>query len=359
MKQHILCGCDLHDESMSIAMAANQMAVEYRTYPNSRRGRAALFEELQRRAAEAGEAEVHLVYEASGLGFILHDEAQAAGLHCSVLAPTRIQRSPQERKNKTDRRDALKLLELIRAHVLAGAALPSVWVPDVETRDHREVTRQYLCVKDQITAAKTRVRTLIKRSGVIRPEEVRTPWTRSWRRWLAGLSTEGGGLRWGARLALQSLLRQIEALEGEVQRLYAQVELVLEQPRWKAIATELIKTKGVGMITAAVYATEIGDFRRFRNRRQVGAYLGAAPSAHESGERSERKGHITRQGPPRIRRALCQAAWSRVRTDEKERAVYARVVERNPRNKKIALVASMRRLGIHLWHIGREVQQAA
>jgi transposase len=46
-----------------------------------------------------------------------------------------------------------------------------------------------------------------------------------------------------------------------------------------------------------VFLTEIGDLNRFANRRQLAAYLGLAPAAFESGDRDDRKGRITRQGP--------------------------------------------------------------
>ncbi|MEW6360416.1 MAG: transposase [Planctomycetota bacterium] len=50
--------------------------------------------------------------------------------------------------------------------------------------------------------------------------------------------------------------------------------------------------------------TEMGDLSRFENRRQVGSYLGLVPSSAESGEDSDRKGHITHQGSRRGRGVL-------------------------------------------------------
>jgi len=60
-----------------------------------------------------------------------------------------------------------------------------------------------------------------------------------------------------------------------------------------------------------VFLTEMGDLRRFRNRKKVGAYLGLVPTSNESGENTDHKGHITHQGPARLRKVLCQAAWVR------------------------------------------------
>ena len=112
-------------------------------------------------------------------------------------------------------------------------------------------------------------------------------------------------------------------------------------------------------MTAMVFLAEMGDLRRFKNRRQVGCYLGLVPSSDESGERSEKKGHITHQGPERICKVLCQAVWARVRSHPETRAAYERIVAKNPRHKKIAVVAMMRRLGILLWHTGLRAQLRA
>ena len=60
-----------------------------------------------------------------------------------------------------------------------------------------------------------------------------------------------------------------------------------------------------------------------------------------------------------MRRALCQATWARVRTEPRARAAYERIVKRNPKHKKIAVVAMMRRLAVLLWHLGRDAQWRA
>ncbi len=133
-----------------------------------------------------------------------------------------------------------------------------------------------------------------------------------------------------------------------------------ETDRYAAASEELVeRIKGVGLLTAMVFLTELGDMSRFNNRKVVGSFLGLVPSSNESGETDDHKGHITREGPARVRRVLCQATWAGVANDKREAKVYDRIVEKNPKHKKIAVVASMRRLGVLMWHIAKEAQGKA
>ncbi len=129
--------------------------------------------------------------------------------------------------------------------------------------------------------------------------------------------------------------------------------------RYLRALSEMCRLQGVGALTALVFLTEVGDPRRFHNRRQIAAYLGLIPASHESGSRSDCKGHITRQGPSRVRRVLCQATWTRTRFENADQAAYQRVVQRNPKHKKIAVVATMRRLAIQIWHAAVRGVEAA
>lgn len=352
MEQTIMVACDLHDQTMVLRLVLDRGAAEALTVRNTPDGRRHLIQLLHQRAAAADQARVVFAYEASGLGFGLHDELTAAGIECHVLAPTLIQSSVRDRRRKTDAYDAEKILKLLRAHVLAGNELPSVWIPAPETRDDRELVRLRLDVAEKGTAVKSQIRGLLKRNRQERPAEIRsaTAWTRALWRWLEELTGPPSPLGAGARAALASLLRQLHALEQEREALDKELETLACGPRYAATSAALRELVGVGPVTALVFLTELGDLTRFRNRRQIAAFLGLAPSSYESGEASDRKGHITRQGPSRVRKVLCQASWSRVRCDPQERITYTRLVNKNPQHKKIAVVACMRRLAIRMWH---------
>jgi len=270
-----------------------------------------------------------------------------------VLAPTRIERSPKHRRGKNDRQDALRILELLRGHVLAGNPLPAVWIPDAQTRDDRELVRAHLDAGAKLTRLKIQIQSLLKRNQVRRPAEVAKGWSSGHRQWLEQLAQASlSPLGTGSRMVLQSLLRQMTALEHELHELQQAIARLARSPRYARRAKALEALPGVGLMTAMVFLTEMGDLSRFHNRRQVAAYLGLVPSSNESGQQNDRKGHITRQGSWRLRKVLCQAFWAQQRCDPASQAIYQRQVRRNPKHKKIAAVAGMRRLGVLLWHKG-------
>ena len=354
MRKVIMIGCDLHDKTMLLKIATGCEEPEKCVVKNTAAGRAKMIEALQARAVAAGDARILFAYEASGQGFGLYDELTDAGIECYVLAPTRIARSPRQASQKTDEKDAQQLLELLRAHVLAGNELPTVWVPDPTTRDDRELVRLRLNVTDKITMVKSQIQSLLKRCHIRRDPSTGKGWTRLFRRWLSATLCESAEspLGGGARLALASLLRQLAYLEDEEKRLTSEVNTLAAAPRYAAAVEEMASLCGVGVLTALVFLTELGDLSRFTNRRQLAAYLGLAPRSFESGNANDRKGHITRQGSSRVRKMLCQATWTRVRWDEQEQQAYHRIVAKNPKKKKIAVVASMRRLAVRMWHRG-------
>lgn len=353
MHEYIIAGCDLHDASMLLKVAYDREEARTRSFANEANSRVRMIEWLRELSRQHGGCPIVFAYEASCLGFGLYDELTAAGLTCHVLAPTRMEKSPHHRKRKNDDRDALKTFECLRGHLLAGNELPNVWIPDVETRDDRDLVRMRLRIGEQVSRLKGETQTLLKRTGQVRSKGVKS-WTVADRHWLHELGAgRAGSLGPGARAALSSLLRQLGYYEQEQCRLQEQLEELSKNPRYSALVKELTMYVGVGVLTAMVFLTEIGDVNRFRNRRQLASFLGLAPSSHESGEVSDRKGHITHQGPGRVRKVLCQAVWAGLRWDGPEAKWFAAYVAQHPKRRKIAAVAAMRRLAIRLWQTAR------
>jgi len=355
MQNHIFVGIDLGDKNSVARIAVDRGKSERLGFVNTRAGRQRLFREVKKRCELAGDARIVMAYEASSCGFILHDEAKALGIDCHVLAPTKMEKSTEQKKNKNDDRDADDVIEKLRGHVLAGNRLPTVWIPNTEIRDDREVVRARLASSERQTQIKAQIQMLLKRHGLEKPSDLGNRRSKAYRRWLESLA-EMESLGWGKCNTLASLLRQLKDIEKEIANLDKLVQHLAQQQRHKPIVEALMKEKGVGVLTALVFRLEIGYALRFRRGRHVGKFVGLTPTSHESGQQSDRKGHISRQGPPRLRKVLCQASWVSLRHDNRARELHQRLVVKNPKKKKIALVAVMRHLAVRLWHRMREVE---
>jgi len=357
MCEPIMVACDLHDKTMLLMLAQGRGEPEKLSVANSVAGRARMIADLQERSRQAGGAALIFAYEASGLGFGLYDELTEAGIACHVLAPTKIARSAQHGRRKTDEQDARQILHLLRGHVLAGNPLPSVWIPSPQTRDDRELVRLRIDLAQKCNAVKVQIKTLLKRAKLVRPTGCGRGWTKAFLGWLKEQSQQTS---WGVglRSVLASLLSQMQFLEGEIQGVAQRLAELADSERYRPQTYALMKLSGVGALTALVFLTEMGDLKRFANRRQIGAYLGLCPSSHESGEQQDHKGHITRQGPARVRHILCQAAWATLLRKGHDHPAYERIVARNPKHTKIAVVAVMRRLAVRMWHEACDAQTA-
>ncbi|HJT31901.1 MAG TPA: IS110 family transposase [Pirellulales bacterium] len=357
MSKVIMIGCDLHDVSLVLKVAEGPGPSLRKAFLTARR--AELIEWIRAYAAQRQATRIVFAYEASGQGFGLYDDLTEAGIECHVLAPTHLPHTAHARKNKTDDKDAEMLLDEVRAHVLAGRKLPSVWVPDPETRDDREVVRHRLELAAQRTRIKNQIRNLFKRWKMSCPDwfSASREWSRQSVQWLCDVAAgTTASLGEGSRARLASLIDLYQALSTQLKTLDQTIERLSRSPRYARGFRKLKLMKGVGTLCAMVFLTEMGDLERFGNRRQLGAYLGLAPAAYESGQRDDRKGHITHQGPARVRHMLCQSAWAALRCSPEWRAKYEQIRRGSAKRTKVAIVAIMRQLGVAMWHMARSAE---
>lgn len=350
MSKVTMIGCDLHDRWMVLKIAVGAEKPSKKSFLTANVAEMIVW--LKEFAARHETSRTVFAYEASGLGFGLHDELTVAGIECHVLAPTHLPHTSRRRKNKTDEKDAEMILDELRAHILAGRSLPAVWIPTPQTRDDREGVRMRLELGAQRSQIKSQIRSLAKRSKLTLPTWFTKSgnWSKRSMQWLRDVASgEEGGLGVGTRSALNCLIHIYEEYTKQLKELDQVVEnLSKTEPYGKAFR-KLKLLQGIGSLTAMVFLTEMGDLTRFANRRQVGSYLGLVPAAFESGERNDRKGNITRHGPSRIRHVLCQAAWAAIRCSGHWKATYERIKRGTSKRSKTALVAIMRKLGIQMW----------
>lgn len=346
MSKVIMIGCDLHDRWMLIRFAVGQAEPQQASFSNDALGRGLLMERLREVADKHRSDRIVFAYEASGQGYGLSDFLHDHGVECYVLSPTHLPKTPKSAKQKTDARDAQMLLEQLRGFVLAGNPLPVVWTPPQRLRDDRELVRARVDASDDTTRIKLQILSLLKRYGIRKPSWY-SSWTKRFVKWLRDVAA---GLDAVVAPVLESLIDRYELYHSEKNKLDRAIQALSRTDRYRSGCEELRKLPGVGLLVAMTFLTEMGDLERFHNRREVAAYLGLCPSSFESGEASDRKGRITRQGPARLRKMLCQAAWVSLIHCEQASAAYHRIKGGKSNRTKKALVAVMRRLAIQMWH---------
>ena len=114
--------------------------------------------------------------------------------------------------------------------------------------------------------------------------------------------------------------------------------------------------RGLGLMTSVIIDREIGDWRRFSNRRQIASYTGLCPGEYSSGN-TRLQSCVTKHGNPRLRAALVELTWRLVRFQPnykpivKWRAALAKGALATEAARKKAIVAVARQLAVDLWRI--------
>jgi transposase len=346
MSKVTMIGCDLHLRSILLQYSIADNTPQQASFVNDAAGRAKMIDMLLKFAEKHGSIRIVFAYEASSLGYGLCDQLHECGIECHVLSPTHLPKSAKQAKQKTDAKDAMMLLEVVRGHILAGNSLPAVWTPPQRLRDDRELVRARIDASDETTKIKLQILSMFKRRGVEKPDWYST-WTKRFVKWLREIVA---GMDEFVAPVLEILIDRYELLVKHQAKLDKCLKKLSQTSRYKVAAEELRKLPGVGLLTTMTFLTEMGDLNRFQNRREIAAYLGLCPSSHESGDANDRKGHITRQGPSRVRKLLCQAAWVAITRCPETSKDYDRIRGGKKNRTKKALVAIMRQLAIKMWH---------
>ena len=142
----------------------------------------------------------------------------------------------------------------------------------------------------------------------------------------------------------ESTLEEIKNLESELKKEGRQYE-----------ETRLLTTiPGIGVYSALIILSEIGDITRFPCEEKLYAYAGVIPSVHQTGEHTYH-GHITKQGSKHLRWILIEAVrmhliWTNKHMIETNISrFYHRLCKKKPRN--VAAIAAGRKLLQIIYHM--------
>lgn len=315
-------------------------------------GLLALIENIRARAAlKLGAApKVVSCYEAGYDGFWLHRLLMAAGITNYVFDPSSIAVDQRARRAKTDRIDGELLLRTLMAHLRGEPRVVRiVRVPSVEQEDARRASRERDRLVKEQTGHTNRIKALLRLLGMA----VGYPRRRDWLNWLERQRDWQGHpvsphflaevTREHARLML--VREQLAALEQ------AQAAQVSPVPAAMAERRDLLqRLKALGPSFSTTLTNEV-LYKDFRNRRQVGAYCGLAPSPWQSGGIDRDQG-ISKAGNPRARCAAIELAWLWLRHQPDSALTQwfrQRTLNAGKRIKRTAIVALARKLIVALW----------
>ena len=252
---------------------------------------------LARRLQRMAPGEVRACYEAGPTGYGLQRILEASGVICEVVAPSLTPVKPGSRI-KTDRRDARKLGELLRADLLTTVHPPS------ETDEAlRDVCRCRDDVRVDLLRARHRLAKFLLRRHLIY-RQTKHHWGSRHVAWLEQLRFDDAM----SQATFDSYFLAVQQLEERQRQLDQRLAEFGAQEPYREPVAALRCFKGIDTVTAVCLVAELHDFRRFRSPRQLAAYVGVVPSENSSGER-ERRGPITKTGNRHVRRLLVEAAW--------------------------------------------------
>lgn len=257
-------------------------------------------EAIRKLVKKMGDVEhLYACYEAGVTGYELYRFLLTLGVQCDVVAPSLIPQRPGDRV-KTDKRDALRLAQLLRA-----GELTAVYVPTEEDEALRDLVRAREDTKEDELRAKHRITKFLLRYGIRSPKEVGKNWSYKYREWIKSLTFKYPS----QSVAFQEYLQTLNEIEERVKRLEKEIENHATEGVHAPIIQALQCLRGVALITATSFVAEIGSFKRFRSPKQLMAYAGLVPSESSSGP-LRKQGAITKTGNSHVRRLLIEASWS-------------------------------------------------
>jgi len=164
---------------------------------------------------------------------------------------------------------------------------------------------------------------------------------------------DGAPLPAGLLARLQREWEHAEFLHGKILELERERRQAIVEGRSPAIekVRQLMLLKAIGPSGSWVYVHEFFGWRRFRNRKEVGAAAGLTPTPYQSGDGSREQG-ISKAGSRHIRAVAIEMAWCWLRYQPRSKLslwYQERFGRGGKRARKVGIVAVARKLLIDLW----------
>jgi len=297
----------------------------------------------------ASDTTVISCYEAGRDGFWLHRYLDSNDVRNMVVDSSSIEVNRRKRRAKTDSLDVMKLLSMLIRYC---SGEKKVWhvvhVPTIEQEDNRQLHREMRALKKERTRHINRIKALLISQGV--RTEIRNTFLHE----LDGVRLwDGSRLLEGLHALLKREYKRMMFVEAQISELeHERAEAVRNstKPEHKMVR-DLMRLRAIGINSAWMFTMEFFAWRKFRNRKEVGALSGLTPTPSQSGS-SYREQGIGKSGNRYIRAMAIEIAWGWLRyqpESELTRWYQERFAQGGSRMRRIGIVALARKLLIQLW----------
>jgi transposase len=281
-------GVDLHKTNFVVCFLAADETTRIETYPLIKSG-------IDRFVAQL-EAEDEVAVEVTANIYYFYDQVKPHVARVVLVDTYRFSVIATSKK-KTDKADATALARFLKLDYL-----PEVPVPCERVRQLRHL----LQARETLVGMRTKLKNMghgaLTRNGIaLSRAAFASKISRARLLQRTDLSTADA-------LIMQTVLRQIEELDREVEALGVEIVRV---GKTMAGVRRLLQVHGMNLLSAIALLAEIGDIAQFETSKQLTAYAGLATSTRQSNE-TVRHGGITKRGRKRLRTVVIQAVLTMV-----------------------------------------------
>lgn len=320
----IYVGLDVHKNSWQVSIALKE--VIQKTFHMSPGSPQELKGYLDRNYPDG---EYHCAYESGFCGFWIQEELTRLGIKTSVYHAIDIPTTNKEKRQKTDKRDSLKIVKALRQ-----GDCESIYVPNKDQQKMRSLVRQRASIVEDRQRIMHRIKSHLSYYGI---ECEALGWRQEW---------SGKHIEWLKSQADKSqdqtldwMLRELALMRNMEREILKQLREISKTSTYKSAVDLLLSVPGVGLKSALVILTEIGlDFDRFDKLDRLCAYCGLMPDTNSSGE-AERVGNLTHRGNRRLRCILIECAWAAIKRDPELALCYSEYKKRMAGQKAIIKIA--------------------
>lgn len=296
--------------------------------------------------------QVHLTFEEGSSAQWLYELTRPLVSKLVVCNP----RHSSSKGNKSDKLDALRLAQLLRAGLLKG-----VYHGSASTQTLKQLVHAYDSLTEDTTRVMNRVKALFRSRGIACSGRD-VYYTRNRSQWIAELKEEG------QRLRAEFLYKQLDYLR--VLRRDAKRAMLGEAGEHKAFK-RLCGVPGLGPVRVAQIIAQVGSPHRFQGRRQFWAYCGlsvvtrsSSDYEYEGKQLRPRRGAaqtrgLTREYSRSLKRVFKGAAIE-AQKEERIKSIYTGQVDRGvrPEMARLTIARKLAAVTLRVWKSGEEYDES-